>query len=503
MDILIAPIGEQDPFSKKNNQPGSAVAIADRVQPKITYLLPTKKPDGSTSAGTETYAQAELTREVLQQRIPGIVVEIVPLVVDKPNLPDQIFGALMPLIERVRKECAIWASEEPLTTIHVNAGSGTPAIKEAVTLLASSGVLAQEGQRVEVYVVDDPAHVAAGENRVHAVDIGYLEELRLAPTIRSLFEARQWALARENLERMATLIANSDRLAVALTVSRVLSVFGILDQLSYTRAQSVFRDLLQRRETRRTVEVLPEVAELLSESGVCIDRLAKGERYPILYDLLAGMEHRVHRGEYADALGRGWNLTESALRERLRVYHNLDLDMPTPSAEQKRRLGSSLALDDQGRIKSEQYVGSLWRSLLNLEDPVLKSIDNGSVPGDLAASINAELTAQLRVTSRLADALKRTFRNALGARPAQPCVTVWANARDYLNAMRNNSIVAHGEHEVSEIAARTAVELAREVLRGFSAPQPAVTDQAHLDRFARCLESVLRHPGLASSIDDR
>src|SRR5579871_5884662 len=139
MDVLVAPVGDQDPTSPKNAQPGSILTLAAKLRPALIYLLPTRLPaglEGTGHRGSETFANAVHTREQLELLDFRPAVEIIELVVAKPNLPREILPEMERAAARIRQECAIY--DEPVT-MHVSAASGTPTIKLAAMLLVSGG----------------------------------------------------------------------------------------------------------------------------------------------------------------------------------------------------------------------------------------------------------------------------------------------------------------------------------------------------------------------------
>jgi hypothetical protein len=208
-------------------------------------------------------------------------------------------------------------------------GSGTPAIKHAMALLVSSGALAGEDGRAQVYLVDNPQFVEAGADRVHLVDVSYIEEMHLQPHVLELVEARQWMLAREHLLRLSAIVREAERAAFAFTCAAILDVYTSLDRLACQHACNQLRQLRTAGRTRQASARLPDLAGLIDDYHQIATRLAQGERTAILYDLLANAEHRLARHEYADALARCWHILEAALRDRFRSSHGIDFDAGT------------------------------------------------------------------------------------------------------------------------------------------------------------------------------
>jgi hypothetical protein len=433
------------------------------------------------------------TEAALKQGLPDAVVEIIPLEVAKPNLPDAIFQALRPLIRRVLDECETWTTVEAITHIHVSVGSGTPAIKQALTLLASSGVLGGADRVVSVYLADNPEQVAPGSDLVHRVEVGFIEELRLVPAIRDLLTARRWALAGDNLERLGRILGDLDRAAAAHTMAQLLDVFEVADHLAYGKARDALKRLRQGQEARRAMDSVPGLRDLFDAYTEILTRLAQGDRAAILYDLLTGIVHRVHREEYADALARAWSLLEAALRGRLHTHHGMDLDQqPRLSQAQEQVLGGILNIDNHHRLKREQYVYNLWEALRQLNDSAVQPLSTRSLPKALATELDGALRVQLSNADRLSDALRQALKLPHFRPKAYPVITAWPALRDYINVIRNQSVLAHGTHEVPPIAAHAAVLLARELLQRIESPAAALTGPTYLDQLTRCLDPVLQ-----------
>jgi hypothetical protein len=374
-------------------------------------------------------------------------------------------------------------------------GSGTPAIKQALTLLASSGVLGGEDRVVSVYVADNPEQVAPGSDLVHRVEVAFIEELRLVPAIRDLFAARRWALASDNLERLGRILGDLDRAAASHTVAQLLDLFEADDHLAYAKASGDLKRIRQSQDGRRALAHLPGLRDLFDAYAGILTSLAQGDRAAILYDLLAGIEHRMHRREYADALARAWSLLEAALRRRLATHHKIDLDRQTRLPQpQQHALGQTLNTDDQGNLRREQYVYSMWEALNQLSDRPVQSLSSRPLPNDLAAKLDSALRIQLNEPGTLSDGLRYILRLPEFGPVNFPVITTWSRLRDYLNVVRNQSVLAHGTYEVPPIAGEAAAALARELLKRMEPPAAALTDPDHLDRFARCLDMVLQ-PG--------
>jgi hypothetical protein len=115
MDVLVAPVGLQDPLSPKNQQFGSVLAIAEKVRPRLVFLLPTRLPEGESPRDpeAETYLNALETKTHLERLLPGVVVEVVTLVVRAAHLSEDVFPAVERAVDRIHQECKIWCEDDP------------------------------------------------------------------------------------------------------------------------------------------------------------------------------------------------------------------------------------------------------------------------------------------------------------------------------------------------------------------------------------------------------
>src|SRR5581483_605244 len=103
-----------------------------------------------------------------------------------------------------------------------------------------------------------------GTERIHEIDVASIEEARLIPHIEALINARQWALAKEQLERLARISGYQERSATAYTFARLLDFFCLVDRLAYGYARDALRQLRQRRETRAVCATISGLEPLLA-----------------------------------------------------------------------------------------------------------------------------------------------------------------------------------------------------------------------------------------------
>ncbi len=475
MDVLIAPVGDQDPFSWKNDLKGSVLTLVEHLQPDRVFLLPTQLPPGYAGNGEnrETYSSAIKTREFLQQHEAfqnGDAITIVPLCVENATDYTQVLGALHGAALQIMSSLR----DVETLRLHVSAASGTPAIKADMILLVSSGVLSREGMDPpRVYQVANPS--IQPDNRVSTVDVTIIEAARLVDHACVLLRQEELDAACQDLKRLAEIAGSPARRALAATLDRYVAAHQLHEQLAYSRARQALSDLLGNATYRAQLD---GIADLIRRQIATLQRLNNGDPVELYRDLLLNAEQRQRRGEYADALARCWRVAEGTLRERLRDKHDVDLDDD----------GHALKLDQVARIRhidpkrtmldgeSRRLRRTLYASQLM---KVLDALGDSSLNNALMKPLNPEM--QKQVNGRLVEQLKshdqrlsRELRSKLRL-PALRNFNELAKTNTYrirtyddlaiwLNVVRNCSIVAHGHADVGKVDGEAAVALARQIV---------------------------------------
>jgi len=466
LDVLIAPIGDQDPFSDPGDVKGPVLTLAEQVQPQRVYLLPTKLPAGVESSSPhnrETFAEALRTREQLlaaDARLSTETVTIHLVIVADSTDYLHVFDALRGAARRITSELA----HADALSFHVIASSGTPAMQAGMLLMVNSGLLSRpQDPPVRVYQVAPPE--PGQESRVSRLDVSLLEFTRLVDQACGLFEREDFGAASIVLQRLADVAANADRKQSAMASERYALALRLHQRLAFSAARDALNELLGDHAVRTYFRGLVPV---MRQQAAQLQRLIDGDRQAFMYDLLLGAERQQRAGVYADVLARSWRVVEATLRDRASTQFGIDVNRAPEGGD--------------------GYVALLIKELEMCGDTALSTGLAAELNEPLRAQLNARLRDRLSTGSRqLRDALFVEFKLARSwteqVKPSEqeePAVVRWALSRlsstgvqpvstfgdlnRWVNVVRMHSVVAHGLLDVDELDAEAALALARQVV---------------------------------------
>jgi hypothetical protein len=472
LDVLIAPIGDQDPFTGPSDAKGPVLTLAEQIQPQRVYLLPTKLPAGMESGSPdnkETFAEALKTREQLlaaDARLSTETVTIHLVIVADSTDYLHVFDALRGAARRITSEMAHVDS----VSFHVIASSGTPAMQAGMLLMVNSGIIARpQDPPVRVYQVAPPE--PGQESLVSRVDVSLLEFTRLVEQACSLFEGETFDSASVVLQRLAEVAANADRKQSALAAERYAIALRLHQRLAYTSARDALNELLGDHAVRTYFRGLVPV---MRQQAAQLQRLIDGDRQAFMHDLLLGAERLQRAGAYADVMARSWRVVEATLRNRASSQFNIDVNRASEGGD--------------------GYVALLIKELEMCGDTALSTCLDAEIGEPLKTRLNARLRDRLTTGSRsLRDALFVEFKLARSwteqVKPSEqeePAVVRWALSRlsstgvqpvstiadlsRWVNVVRSHSVVAYGLLDVDDLDAEAALALAHQVVGATMGP---------------------------------
>lgn len=504
MNVLVTPIGDQDPLSEKTNERGSVLTLADHLQHAFdrVFLLYARHPSGEDSrvyvdaSGNKRslrldyHALAEETRDALRADAPRIsrdAVTLLPLVMANPADYRQAFTAAEQAARIIMQ--TLTAEGNPYT-LYVSAASGTPALKAAMILLVSSGLLAtSDGPPPTVYQVADPRYVDADAGRVTTVDVTLIEAVRLISHSCDLLDAETLEAARENLQRLAKIAYSLARRQLAAALDRYVAALQTHQRLAYAQAEREMSNLLPDPLTDpATSAPLGGIHRLIGQQIDTLRAAADpGNRTALLHDLLLNAERRQRHGEYADALARCWRVVDEALWWRLKNQHGIGRDVRL-SPDQR----DMLTQNSSDEKLKERVLGPDGPKLpLYVEHVVeiLHALHDTGITRALEMPLDAELGSQARERideqpKKLRDDLKRRLRNNRSSTGDRFAMKTYDDLLAWVNFMRNHSVVGHGHADVADVDGAAAAALARHIVTAV-AGAPATDHPFGLSEYRR------------------
>jgi hypothetical protein len=163
-NILLSFVGNQDPFSDKNNQPGSIVSLAEHLLQKeavkeVVLLYTTQTQQGAQDTRDWLVSELKLPETAVLLRSVDEGLSLDPI--------DQLLA--IQAVRAVVDELSVALATEDVFAF--NASSGTPAMKSAWGILQASGYAPNS----QVWQVRNPQELKPGQVRVFKTDVGGLK----------------------------------------------------------------------------------------------------------------------------------------------------------------------------------------------------------------------------------------------------------------------------------------------------------------------------------------
>jgi hypothetical protein len=204
-NILLSFVGNQDPFSDKNNQSGSIVSLAEHLLQKeaikeVVLLHTTQTQQGAQDTRDWLVSELKLPETAVMLRSVDEGLSLDPI--------DQLLA--IQAVRAVVDELSVALATEDVFAF--NASSGTPAMKSAWIILQASGYAPNS----QVWQVRNPQELKPGQVRVFKMDVGGLKREFDLKILReqvanydyggALTTAKSLGLAQAKLKRLRTLL---------------------------------------------------------------------------------------------------------------------------------------------------------------------------------------------------------------------------------------------------------------------------------------------------------
>jgi hypothetical protein len=164
--IVLSFVGNQDPYSDKNNQDGSIVSL-------VKYLLNQNQIIKRVILlyTDDTKAQAELTREYLNLDYQ-IELETLELISVSPELSQDPINVVLATQEARQGLTKAFNYQERNDLIEFNSSSGTPAMKTSWSILQASGLATKS----RLWQVRNPSQMKDNQERVFLNNVNSFKE---------------------------------------------------------------------------------------------------------------------------------------------------------------------------------------------------------------------------------------------------------------------------------------------------------------------------------------
>ncbi len=490
MKVLIAPVGSSDPYSeRRGDEPGPVLTLAQHDSYDFIYLIYTRHPSGEPSrvvsiAGREQTveldykARAGRTRDAIGTRGgPSVqaAIDLVPLTLENPTDYREVLSQAEQVVRQIKEHLRELAGDDwSELVLDVSAASGTPALKAAMILLVSAGVLSTAGTAPRVFQVADPVYGEANKGRVSEVDVTVIEATRLVDHAADLMQHERLDAALEDLRRLRQITPSIRRRRLLGALIQYVEALQKHRLLAYGEARKAMKEIDRSDRTRLPLE---PIAPLRARQIELLDTLHRGvDTVALLHDLLLSVERQRQRGEYADAVARAWQVTAEVLEQRaVDVYEQCCADSEKTAALERWfraqrgcRVGPDEPMDLARAVRGEYmslYPRNYRELLLVMNDVAVKNCFKLNLPEELALCFDRHLARQLR--SRHAglkgELIKELGRGMTAESLAEALVegrtTRIKNYQDlffWVNIVRNRTVVAHGHVEVDAVDAEAA-----------------------------------------------
>lgn len=281
----------------------------------------------------------------------------------------------------------------------------------------------------QAWYTADPKFIAADQQPVRSISIGFLQEDALLKTAKNLFHSLHFLGTARVLENFADACSRPERREKAKQFERYCNALGYWDDYRLGMAKN------EMQQIAKQLPLLEEQYDTLCKLVEDIKRSKTEETLLILLDLYHNASRSLRRGQYADTLARTVRTYEGLLKWRLQNKYCLKADFNE--------------MDPEKRKKIEEFFKEKSR---HIDKKGYLTCDNIKV-------LLVEYYADNEVKE-------------------------WDQQMRSSNYARNHSIVAHGTKEVKEDVARKALQVLREILQN---------NGANIDSYSLSNDNILKH----------
>ncbi|MFZ5942934.1 MAG: CARF domain-containing protein [Bacillota bacterium] len=290
MDILLSAVGTRDPYAKDGSE-GPILTAIKKIRPEICFLFGTDP--GVNIDVDNTYQNALGINKIFQEN--PLKTKIVPIALNLSD-PTNYKDILTQFEKHFTDIFDKYKQSKP--NYYVNISSGTAQMHSSLLVLINSGRI-----KAKIIQVRDPKFVLAGEERIHYIDVKFLEEENYLRRAKKLFERYDFKEASEELAELASFTIRETREKRALTFALLLEGYDYWDKYDHKKALECLESVLYDLDRFQMIKIKSIVSRQIAIlSRIIYD--GDKETYYTLNDLLHNAWRRKYEGRYIDCLMR-------------------------------------------------------------------------------------------------------------------------------------------------------------------------------------------------------